>query len=856
MKSDLVKLFDYRGVQLYIDFTRLFEHEGKKNLRYKNEKRVGNTLIVTSIALYILNISLLILEGQFAIDFLIQPHNLLNLGIYLLIIPILIGFFLKRDRNYLELNHKKIDLNKILTKSKSSSKISKIIINDTFDLETSLLLNQIYLNKEQYTKFLLEKLISDARFNNILTKRLGLDSKIFFDSVENSNELINFDEDYPNFFSRVLNEALLLNVHEINLFVIFFVLLKYYFHKNLIENKVTDIEFEGLRRWYANTNQEYEYEKRWRELSKLKPVGDVNSTYTSTITPVLDKFGKDLTNQVRNREFHISIGRDEEIAKLLGWLERDSATFIYLVGDNGVGKSSLIKYLATRMVVDDVPNILKDSRLVVVNFNKLVADAKSIDELKDILPSIFKEVVRSKNILLIADNFSSIFSLKSDLKDEAKNLLKSILDNKLNFIAIDEPLNYQKYIKNDLELASKFDLLELKEVQPQIALQILADESLNKEKKYHLNIQFSALKRIVDYAYKFDYEKKMPQKGLDLLEESLIISKNKGYDYLDAAIVEELLYSKLGVKLGSVNKDEQTALLNLEEDLGRRVIGQNDAISSVVAAIKRSRSGLSNQKKPIASFLFYGPTGVGKTELAKALADLYYGSENLMVRIDMSEYQEENNLIRLIGGYNSDGTYTKGFLADTIRSRPFSLVLLDEIEKANPKVLDLFLSVLDDGFFKDGMDRKVDFTNTIIIMTSNLGTKEIENLYEHKHSYEELKRKSIDILSKYLRPEFLNRFDKLILFKHLSLMEVTSIVDKFLNEINLKLAERGIKIYWNSKTLEELAKFGYSPVWGARELRRIIQEKVEDILADQIISGNIKEGDQIYLNGLSISEIK
>jgi len=461
------KLFEFRNVYIYVDFTRLFEYAGLKVQRYKSEKNLGKFLLSITVVLYIVVFAALILQGKFYLADLFKPNSILQLLPYLLTIPLILGFFFKRNRNKLELNRKKHNLSKIFVPG--NKKEQGFYINDLLDLDASLLLNQIYLQDKNFVQYLFKSLISDSRFSNIVSKRLGLSPDALAKYIEKTN-FLTFEEDYVNFFSRLLNEGILLNTTSLNLYVVFFTLLKYYLRPGLLENKVTDLELEGLRKWYSNTNQKFEYEKKWKILSQLKPLGDVNTTYTSTITPTLDRYGLDLTSQAANRSFTTTIGKDEVMLNLLSLLERDTSTFIYLLGESGVGKTTFIKYLATRMVVEDVPNNLKDSRLVILDFAKIIAKSDSLEEIKKIFLSIFEEIVRSGEIILIGEHFTSLFSVRTNLRDEAVNLLKNLLSNKVRFIAVDEPLDYQKYIKNDLDIVSKFYVLLIKETESQIFL--------------------------------------------------------------------------------------------------------------------------------------------------------------------------------------------------------------------------------------------------------------------------------------------------------------------------------------------------------------------------------------------------
>jgi len=335
----------------------------------------------------------------------------------------------------------------------------------------------------------------------------------------------------------------------------------------------------------------------------------------------------------------------------------------------------------------------------------------------------------------------------------------------------------------------------------------------------------------------------------------MVKAQENGLEFISQELVEAIVSSKVGVNVGSIEDKEADLLINLEDELHKRIIGQDDAVKAVSAALRRSRAGLAGSKRPIASFLFFGPTGVGKTELAKAVAHTYYGNEKLMIRVDMSEYQEEENLKRLIG-HPDAGEFEGGYLTEAVRSKPFSLVLLDEIEKANPRVLDLFLQILDEGSVTDGLGRTIDFSNTILIATSNAASAEIADLIEAGKKYKEVFAKVMPTLRKFMRVEFLNRFDRVIMFKPLLRIEIERIAALLMEKEKVSLSEKGINLVFEKKLLEELAELGYNPLYGARELRRVIQDNVEDKIASMIIKKEVKSGGELVLHSLKNFEVK
>ena len=398
-----------------------------------------------------------------------------------------------------------------------------------------------------------------------------------------------------------------------------------------------------------------------------------------------------------------------------------------------------------------------------------------------------------------------------------------------------------------------FNTITLDEPKDAVAVQILFDILPEVEARYRLKVSFDALQACVGLSHKYAYERVLPDKAIDLLEESCTKAVAEGLRFVNKNLVEQVVSEKVGVEVGEISKNEAKMLLSLEEDLHKRIIGQDEAVKAVSSALRRSRAGLVSGNKPIASFLFFGPTGVGKTELAKAVTRVFFGAEKFLVRLDMSEYQEERNLQRLIG-YEENGSFQGGYLTEAVRTRPFSLLLLDEIEKANTRVLDLFLQVLDEGQLTDGLGRKIDFKNTIIIATSNMASKEIADLTMKGVKYIEIYRQVMPNLHNFLRVEFLNRFDKVIMFKFLLPIEVEQIAGLMLTMEVEKLKDKGITMHFTKDLLKDLVRLGYDPVYGARELRRVVQDTVEDTIADLIIKGKVKSGGEIFFN--SLKEIK
>ncbi|HRP37333.1 MAG TPA: AAA family ATPase, partial [Candidatus Dojkabacteria bacterium] len=427
--------------------------------------------------------------------------------------------------------------------------------------------------------------------------------------------------------------------------------------------------------------------------------------------------------------------------------------------------------------------------------------------------------------------------------------------HKLRIIATSSVEGYTRHIKPYKALDALFNKMKMEVPTDEIALQILFDFIPELEKTYKVKIAFEAADRSVELSHKFAFERVLPDKAINLLEEAISRALAVGKTVVDREVVDKLVAGKVGVEIGSISMKESDFLNKLEIELHKRVIGQHQAVDAVAAALRRSRAGLTNKNRPVASFLFFGPTGVGKTELAKTVAELYFGDEEKMIRLDMSEYQEDRNLGRLIGMQEGE-EFVGGYLTEAVKAKPYALILLDEIEKANPRVLDLFLQILDEGKITDGMGREVIFTNTIIIATSNVASKEIADLISQGRRYSEVLEAIMPTLRNFLRIEFLNRFDKLIMFKPLLRMEVEEIANLMMKSVADRLFDKGIKLEYSRHLLQELANLGYNNLYGARELRRVVTDTIEDLVAQLIIERKLQSGSTIFIESLNKYTIK
>ncbi|MEO6728956.1 MAG: ATP-dependent Clp protease ATP-binding subunit [Candidatus Dojkabacteria bacterium] len=854
------KIGTVNGVDVVLDFSELFKYRGNLSNNIQAEKSFGRFLIIGCGGVVLLSLFLTLFGGHFSLVTYLVPTSFEYLLAYFSIPLIVYGLFLKRDRDEFLESQRDLVLSKELEKSQKKS-ISEILINDLLTVELLAILDSLYFRnqKDFLTQFSIV-LLNSNRVKDLIEKRLGvnvseLSTKLQVNLMAVDNT---FDSNYSNLLINAIKEGALLDPEKIGVMSMVFVVLRTVLKSSLLDFKINDLDINSLESWQQNEFRKNNYFKRYKVLSKLKPTGGVNRAYTSRATPTLDIYAEDLTAESARGDFTTSLGREMEMGNFLRILQRDSGSAVLLLGEPGVGKTRILKYLATRMSVEDVPSSLQDSRLVLLDLNKVLTKTGSVDAFKTIVQKCLDEVKSSGNIILVFEEIGQIMSMREEGRMEVINLLINAIDSyKLKLIATTGLSTYNKFIKPIKGLTALFETIEIKEPSSYLSIQILVDEVERLEKKFGIKIQLSAIKKIVEFAPRFESERSMPDKGVDLLEEAILLAQSQGLNYLNNQIAEQLISSKVGINIGTIDQTEAQRLMDLEEVMHQRVVGQDDAVKSIAMAIRRSRSGLSDfKKKPIASFLFYGPTGVGKTECAKTLADVYYGSEKLMIRIDMSEYQEESNLSRLIGSNDATGNFIGGYLTEAVKQKPFSLILLDEVEKANKKVLDLFLQVLDEGYLTDGMGRKVDFTNSIIIMTSNAASAEIASLVEKGEKYNDILKNTSDILRKEFRIEFLNRFDKLIMFKSLNKEEIKGVVDINLKALNINMETKGISIFWDEKTLDELAELSYNPVYGARELKRVIQDNLEDILANAMIQGRLNSGNDIYFTGLEIKEIK
>jgi len=592
---------------------------------------------------------------------------------------------------------------------------------------------------------------------------------------------------------------------------------------------------------------------RWRGRAAEKPKGVMNRSMTAVATPLLDRFSHDLTQLARMGALLPCIGREKEMESVFRILEGGRNNVI-LVGNPGVGKSSIIEGIAELMTSEEVPEVLQDKRLVSLSIASLVGAAGRQGELEGRILDIINEIVRAGNIVLLIDNIQNMVGVSTEMAEnlDISDILAQALSKRLFMcIATTAPVDYSRYIEKSSSLTSVFQKVNIEEVDENQAIRILEEKAGIIENKNQVYFSYESIERTVELSQRYIHDRYLPEKAINILEEvGVYVRKKKGKNsIITGEDVAEIISTKTNVPVTRVTAEESEKLLQLEERIHQRIVDQVEAVSAVSTALRRARAELRDIRRPIVNLLFLGPTGVGKTELAKTVAEVYFGSEDNMIRLDMSEYQEKSSINRMIGappGYAA--TTEGGYLTEAVRTNPFCLLLLDEIEKAHPDILNVFLQVMDDGRLTDTLGRTIDFTNVILIGTSNAGTPLIQKRIKENVPLEQIRQELInEELGRYFRPEFLNRFDNIIVFKPLSYEEIVEIVGLLLMKVQERLLNRGITLKASNEAINELAHIGFDPIFGARPLRRAIQDRVDNALANYLLSGKLTRRDVAIL---------
>jgi ATP-dependent Clp protease ATP-binding subunit ClpC len=848
---------EINGRALTVNWDYLSLEVGQKKEIQEFERAVGLFMRVFAVLIFVIANIISFNNRDWNLINFIKLDNILGWSFIIDTILITYSFYLLRNRDTFSDNYKAhtlYDLNKELRDKKKKDDIE---ITDYFDFDLLGIIDDVLASDpHDFLGFLLERILVLDKVRMVIP-RLGMKLEAFYELQSRLSLEKNLHKDLwlKKISQRSFEIALMNEFEKVDELALFIYMCRDPLKQLLLNYNIQEQEILALESWVKNFYTKEKYKKVFEKRADLKPISTINRAYTTRYCPNLEKYSQDYTGQMVKDGYLFSIGRDLELQRLIGFVQEGDKSFTLVIGSPGVGKTTFIKSLAVRMVVEDVPKVLQDKRMVSFEFMKAYALCENIDEFKEILEKVFEEVNSSGNIVLVLEDFDQLINVRSQFSAEVVSLVIKAVDNyKIRIIASTTQEGYARHISNNKALISLFNILHIEEPNDSIAVQILFDEMDSFEKRYQVKIEFKALTKAVELSHKYDFDRVLPDKAIELIEETCSDANLKGLTFISDHNVEDIVSKKVGVNVGQISSKEQKTLLKLEDNIHKRLIDQEQAVTAVSSALRRARAGLTDEKRPIASFLFFGPTGVGKTELAKAIASQYYGDEKLMIRLDMSEYQEAENLKRLIGESKGD-EFSGGYLTDAVRKKPYSLILLDEVEKANVRVLDLFLQVLDEGHLTDGLGRKVSFNNTIIIMTSNACSGLIADLITRGNRYIDVFRIVMPELRNIFKIEFLNRFDKVIMFKPLLPLELLQVSKVLMEQEKETLKEKGIELLYTEEVLNELIEVGYSPIYGAREMRRAIQDNIEDKIAKLIIEKNLASGQIVKFITLEKIEI-
>ena len=808
----------------------------------KSLKKIFRFLILIFVFLYIL-----------ALFFDIPNENKI-LGLVILSVIFWIFFILRHLFFNLKIRKPKLKttLNDALSQKvlPNSAKYCNLAEFLDFDLA------KIFSKKEISTSAFLEILIkTEYPLSEFLFNRLAVKEKV-------KKKLKDYSSDFSSQFQKIILKAANIALEkgkeriEVGDFLLAAFKIDRFFERILIEEDLRESDINDLVFLYEVSQKKVLESKKFWKYENLLKHGSIAKDWVVGYTFYLDQYSVDWSRSVKTWILKEIIGHKKEIGQVERTLSRTEINNVLIVGQPGTGRKSIVEALARRCFLGESLSILKYNRIVELDLISLLSRIQDPEEIESILDKIFREIIAAGNVILVIDEFHNFVGQKEKrpgIVDISSMLSKYLHLPQFRVIAITNFTNLHITLEQYPSVLALFGKVEVSEISRQETMKLLANSALLLEQKYKIFVTWPALRKIVNLTGRYFPTIPFPKKALDLLDEVMVyVSNLKETKLVLPEHVSKIVSEKTEIPIGKVESEEKKILLNLEKLIHQRIINQEEAVKEVSEALRRARVGLEVSKRPIGVFLFLGPTGVGKTETSKALAAIYFGKEERMIRLDMSEFQRIEDIPRLLGKPGQEG-----LLTTKVRENPFSLLLLDEIEKAHPNILNLFLQVFDEGWITDGQGRKIIFTNNIIIGTSNAGAGIIWEEIARKEKVSIIKKDLLNHLLKkgIFRPEFINRFNATVVFKPLSKENLLKICQLMFSKLKKNLMNKGIEFQITDPLKEKIVELSYKPEFGAREMRRVIQDKVENVLAKAILSDELKRGDKVKMNSEDFSLI-
>lgn len=706
---------------------------------------------------------------------------------------------------------------------------------------------------------LLYSAVKNSKEINILCFRLGIDTKKLLLDIKNyieksavqDNSVEPFSDDFKNIIlqagqisadrgrERIGEKEILIGLAKNNDF----------FKKVLMDYDLKEIDIENLTLWLDSIEVRADALKKFWSKENLSRAGSSGKDWASGYTITLDQYSIDWRNQVSKWLYKEVIGHKKEIEETEMVLARSNLSNALIVGDPGTGRKSIIEAIAQRCYSDLSLPELNDKRIVELDMVALLSRIQDPEKVEAVLDQIFQEAEYAGNVILIIDelqNFVGQKIVKAGTFDISGILAKYLAIPHFQFVGITDFAGLHNNIEQNPSFLEYFRKIEVSEITELETIKILQNLALEAEAKYRILVAYPAIREIVNLTARYFPSTPFPKKAIDILDEAVVYVQTLKEKVIMPHHVAKIISDKTQIPVGKMEFKEKEVLLNLENLIHQRIVNQAEAVEEISIAMRRARAGIASKKRPMGSFLFLGPTGVGKTETAKALAQIYFGGEDKTIRIDMSEFQAISDIPRLIGAISP--VEMQGLLTTPVRETPFSLVLLDEIEKAHPNILNLFLQILDEGHITDGQGRKVLFTNTIIICTSNAGAQDIFKSVESGEKIDKQKLLGGIFEKQLFRPEFVNRFDATVIFHPLTKENLMQIAQLTLQSLQKNLKEKEVDFIITEPLKDKIVELSYKPEFGAREMRRVVQDKVENKIAEFLLGDKLPKGCRFEIN--------